>query len=117
MCKLDAEWEKVQAQTGWKLQCCYMPSKTQPGLSDASSDPKQSPTDENSDPQQSPIDATTNNSESNHPSTLAPNSSEVNSIQQQIVEGEDTSESASQDVSTISNPSFLDPAQDRSLAT
>ena len=23
---LDTEWEKVHAQMGWSLQCCYMPS-------------------------------------------------------------------------------------------
>lgn len=36
-----------------------MPYKTQPGLNDTNSDPKQSPTDVNSDPQQSPTNATT----------------------------------------------------------
>ena len=30
MYKLDAEWEKVQAQTGWKLQCYYMPCHIKP---------------------------------------------------------------------------------------
>ena len=49
MCtKLDVEWSRLK-QLGWKLQCCYMPSPTQPGLNDANFDSKQSPTD-NSDP-------------------------------------------------------------------
>ena len=30
LCLLDTEWEKVHAQTGWSLQCCYMPSINQP---------------------------------------------------------------------------------------
>lgn len=54
LCMLDTEWKKVHAQTGWSLQCCYMPSNNQSGS-------------DNADPQNPPSTNTTSS-----PSSLSP---------------------------------------------
>ena len=45
-------WEKVHAQTGWSLQCCYMPSKDQP---DSDNTDSQNPLSATVTPSRSPL--------------------------------------------------------------
>ena len=65
LCKLDGKWEKVQAQTGWRLQCCYMPSETQPGPNDATTDPQHSPSIATTQLPPDPLDSSTHSCDDN----------------------------------------------------
>ena len=132
---LEQEWEKVQHQTLWSLQNCFMSPNNDNGhdAHPPSLFPQESTlpsaTDSSSTPPPSLQDHQTRNGSSNPglgPSMQSSNPSTPTNVARgeesflddhRHQEGEDTPGPVSEDVNTSEDPSFLDPTPDPTSAT
>jgi hypothetical protein len=89
--ELDEKWDSVHVQTSWTISQCTKPADTE----------------------EAPTSNTPPLNSHERPSTPSSSNSEPSGLHQDA-ESEDTS--VSEDANTLINPSFLDHAQDHSLA-